>query len=429
MGKTRHNRGFDTKQPGKAMKSDQITGPVTSPVGGKPLAGLRVLDFTQILAGPFCTALMADLGADVIKVEPPKGDEYRRVGPFRHGESALFVLVNRGKKSICLDLKSDDGKAAAHALALDVDVVVENFRPGVAARLGIDHPTLSAMNDRLVYASISGFGQSGPDANRPSYDLIAQAASGLMHMTGDPEGAPTKVGESIGDLSAGLFASWALLARLYERERTGRGGHVDVAMFDSLFSLMPTAVAQWMFGETPPIRVGNRHPLSTPFGAFQAKDGHFIVAVLNDVQFQSLCTAMGREDLGQDTVHYGSDELRTRNEVSLREAIESWSVRLSVSDVVGKLTAAHVPSSPIQTMEQAIESAQVTARGLLSSHDHPIAGEIPAMEQPVHFQGVKRGDIRPAPILGAHTRQILEELKGFDPAVVDRLCSDRKDVA
>jgi len=306
--------------------------------------------------------------------------------------------------------------------------VVENFRPGVAARLEIDYPALSERNQRLVYASISGFGQSGPDAERPSYDLIAQAASGLMHMTGEPDGAPTRVGESIGDLSAGLFASWAILARLYERERTGRGGYVDVAMFDSLFSLMPTAVAQWMFGETPPMRVGNRHPLSTPFGAVRAGDGHFIIAVLNDGQFRNLCAAMGREDLVQDA-RYGSDEQRTRNEVSLREAIENWSAGFSVAEVVGKLTAAHVPSSPIQTMEQAIESAQVAARGLLSSHDHPVAGRIPAMEQPVHFQGMERGAIRSAPTLGADTLRVLEGLEGIDPAMLDRLCGNEEDVA
>ena len=392
---------------------------------GKPLVGLKVLDFTQILAGPFCTALLADLGAEVIKIEPPKGDEYRRIGPFRSGESALFLLVNRGKKSVRLDLKSDDGRAAVHALARDADVVVENFRPGVAARLGIDYPTLSALNDHLVYASISGFGQLGPNANRPSYDLIAQASSGLMHMTGEPDGQPMKVGESIGDLSAGLFASWATLARLYERERTGRGGYVDVAMFDALFSLMPTAIAQWMFGETSPERVGNRHPLSTPFGAFRARDGHFIIAVLNDGQFKALCSAMGRMDLSEDD-RYATDELRTRNEAELRAAIESWSTRHRVAEIVDQLTAAHVPSSPIQTMEQAIESAQVAARGLLTRHRHPVAGDVPAMEQPVQFAGVARGDVQPAPALGAHTREVLAGLSDLDAAVVERLCGKQE---
>jgi len=394
----------------------------------KPLANLKVLDFTQILAGPFCTALLADLGAEVVKVEPPKGDEYRRIGPFRNGQSALFLLVNRGKKSVCLDLKSDDGRAAVHALVQDVDVVVENFRPGVAARLGIDYPTLSALNNRLVYASISGFGQLGPDADRPSYDLIAQASSGLMHMTGEPDGQPMKVGESIGDLSAGLFASWALLARLYERERTGRGGYVDVAMFDALFSLMPTAIAQWMFGETSPERVGNRHPLSTPFGSFQASDGHFIIAVLNDGQFKALCSAMGRADLTEDE-RYASDELRTLNEAELREIIESWSNRFSVVEIVDQLTAAQVPSSPIQTMEQAIGSAQVAARGLLTRHHHPLAGDVPAMEQPVQFDGVRRGDIQPAPVLGAHTREILTGLRDLDVTVLQRVCAKQEGTA
>jgi len=402
------------------------SGQASHPSAGKPLAGLKVLDFTQILAGPFCTALLADLGAEVFKVEPPKGDEYRRVGPFRNGASALFLLVNRGKKSIRLDLKSDDGRTAVHALAQDVDIVVENFRPGVAARLGIDYPTLSTLNDRLVYASISGFGQLGPNANLPSYDLIAQAASGLMHMTGEPNGQPMKVGESIGDLSAGLFASWAILARLYERERTARGGYVDVAMFDSLFSLMPTAIAQWMFGETSPKRVGNRHPLSTPFGAFQASDGFFIIAVLNDGQFRALCSSMNRVDLVEDE-RYATDELRTRNETELREAIETWSSRYTVAEIVDLLTTAQVPSSPIQTMEQAIESAQVAARGLLTRHHHPLAGDVPTMEQPVQFEGVTRGNIVPAPALGEHTREILAGLSDVDATVLERLCENQED--
>ncbi len=403
------------------MSSAQTSETVTD----KPLAGLKVLDFTQILAGPFCTALLADLGANVIKVEPPKGDEYRRIGPFRNGESALFLLVNRGKKSICLDLKSDDGKAAVYALVRDMDIVVENFRPGVAQRLGIDYQTLSSMNDRLVYASISGFGQYGPNSARPAYDLIAQATSGLMYMTGEPDGPPTRVGESIGDLSAGLFASWAILARLYERERTGRGGYVDVAMFDALFALMPTAIAQWMFGETPPARVGNRHPLSTPFGVFKARDGHFIIAVLNNGQFQAMCKVIGRMDLVEDQ-RYASDELRTQNEAKLRGQVENWSARLSVAEAVEQLTMAHVPSSPIQSMEQAIESAQVAVRGLLARQQHPVAGAIPAMEQPVQFEGMQRGDIRPAPVLGANTREILNALDDIDAAALERLCGQRR---
>jgi len=232
----------------------------------------------------------------------------------------------------------------------------------------------------------------------------------------------------MGDLTAGLFASWAILARLYERQRTGRGGYVDVAMFDALFSLMPTAIAQWMFSDAPPMRVGNRHPLSTPFGAFQARDGHFIIAVLNDGQFQDLCAAMDCSDLGNDE-RYGTDELRTRNEASLRTTIESWSSRFSVAVVVEKLIAAHVPSSPIQSMEQAIKSAQVAARGLLVQHHHPVAGDVPAMEQPVQFEGTERGNIQPAPALGAHTREVLNGLEGIDPVILERLCGSLGDAA
>jgi CoA:oxalate CoA-transferase len=199
-------------------------------------------------------------------------------------------------------------------------------------------------------------------------------------------------------------------------------------MFDALFSLMPTAIAQWMFGETSPERVGNRHPLSTPFGSFQASDGHFIIAVLNDGQFKALCSAMGRADLVEDE-RYASDELRTLNEAELREIIESWSTSFSVVEVVEQLTKAQVPSSPIQTMEQAIESAQVAARGLLTRHHHPLAGDVPAMEQPVQFDGVRRGDVQPAPVLGVHTREVLTGLSDLDVTVLQRLCAKQEDTA
>jgi CoA:oxalate CoA-transferase len=215
--------------------------------GADLLNGLRVLDFSRVLAGPFCTALLADLGAEVIKVEPPGGDDYRHIGPFKQGESALFLLMNRGKKSLTLNLKSARATALAQDLAGTSDVVVENFKPGVAGRLGVDHETLRAINPRLVYASISGFGQSGPLADRPAYDIIAQAMAGLMSVTGDPEGPPTRTGESMADLCGGLYAAWAITAALFARERSGQGRRIDVAMFDSIFSLLPTALAQYLY--------------------------------------------------------------------------------------------------------------------------------------------------------------------------------------
>jgi CoA:oxalate CoA-transferase len=263
-----------------------------------PLSGFRIFDLTRVLAGPYCTALLADLGAEVIKLEPPGGDEYRHIGPFLDGKSALFQLTNRGKRSIVLDLKTEAGIATAQELALTCDAVVENFRPGVAAKLKLDAETLHARKPSLVYASISGFGQTGPWTAKPAYDLVVQALSGMMSVNGDEGAPPLKVGESIADLAGGLFASWAILAALLKRERTGEGATLDVAMHDALFALLPTAHAQLFYGRREPRRVGNRHPLSTPFGCYRASDGMFAVAVLNDKHFTLFAGLIGKARSG-----------------------------------------------------------------------------------------------------------------------------------
>lgn len=364
-----------------------------------PLSGVRILDFTRVLSGPYCTALLADLGAEVVKIESPDGDDYRHIGPFRAGESALFQLVNRSKRSLVLDLKRPAARALAQRLATRADVVVENFRPGVAERLGIGYGELSAANPRLIYASISGFGQRGSRRNLPAFDLVAQALSGLMAMTGEPDGPPTKTGESVGDLAAGLFCSWAILAALFQRERTGLGRQIDVGMTDSLIALLPTAIAQWMFGSSPPTRSGNRHPLSTPFGTFRARDGHVVICVLNGAQFASLARCIGAPELASDP-RFASDELRTRNERALTAVIEEWLATQSVARAVQLLSQAQVPASAIEEPADVFAGEHVRERQLLTEIAHPTLGSIPAMEQPVHFVGLERGAQRAAPQLG-----------------------------
>jgi CoA:oxalate CoA-transferase len=365
-----------------------------------------VLDFTRVLSGPYCTALLADLGAEVVKVEAPQGDDYRHIGPFKQGESALFQLVNRNKHSITLDLKASGDLALARRLARQADVVIENFRPGVATRLGIGYEDLSATHPGLIYASISGFGQSGPKSDLPAFCLVAQAMSGMMAMTGEPDGPPSKSGDSVGDLAAGLFASWSILAALYERSRTGLGRQLDIAMVDSLVSLLPTAVAQWMFGATPPMRSGNRHPLSTPFGAYRARDGHLVICVLNSGQFARLAACIGQPELAQDP-RFASDEARTRHEPLLRAAIEGWLIDHDVAEAVALLSAAGIPASAIEDASDVFDGDYVMERSLLPAIEHPVLGAIRVMEQPVHFSGLPRGRQRPAPALGADTRQVL----------------------
>ena len=374
----------------------------------KPLAGLRILDLTRVMAGPFCTALLADLGAEVIKLEPPTGDDYRHIGPFVQGESALFTLMNRGKESIVLDLKDPAQQATARAIALACDVVVENFRPGVASRLGLG-PELRAEKPGLIYASISGFGQTGPAADLPAYDLVAQAMSGLMAANGEEGGAPLKVGEAYGDLMAGLYASWAILAALHKRANTGEGSTIDVAMFDALFSLLPTSHAVQFYAGRAPVRVGNRHPLSTPFGCFQCADGQAVIAVLGDRQWQALCRLIVRADLASDPA-LASDEGRTGQEPRIRQAIEEFTGNRPTSEVVALLAATGIPTAEVQTLAEAAASPHAQTRGLVTDLPHPVLGTAKTIGQPVRFDGEKPISAASAPALGADTSAILARL-------------------
>src|SRR5512144_1424251 len=358
----------------------------------RPLSGVRVLDFTRVLAGPYCTALLADLGADVIKVEPPGGDDYRHIGPFVGGESALFLAVNRGKRSIVLDLANASDLAVALALAQRADVVVENFRPGVADKLGIGWEALSAQHPSLVNASISGFGQTGPLAKRPAYDIIVQALSGIMTVTGEPDGPPTLIGESIGDVVAAVFGSWSILAALVERGRTGRGRRLDVAMLDTMIALQPLVVARFLASGVAPMRVGNRHPLSAPFGVFRASDRSFVLAVLNDKLFATLADAIGAPDAARDP-RFATDALRR-----------------TAAEAVATLASAGVPSAEIETIAQALGSEQAALRDPLQQMIHPELGAIRTLEQPGRFDGAPRGGLAAAPTLGQHNAEIRAEV-------------------
>lgn len=375
----------------------------------RPLEHLRVLDFSRVLAGPFATALMADLGAEVIKIEPPQGDDYRAIAPMLNGHSALFTVMNRNKKSLVLDLKQPAAVALVHELAAQCDVAVENFRPGVADRLGIGAQALTARNPRLVYVSISGFGQSGPYAHRPAYDIIVQAMSGLMEATGDPDGPPTLVGEAVADVVSGLFAAWATLAALQQTARTGRGQHVDVAMFDATLGFLATSLARYLFTGKPARRVGNRHPLSAPFGVYRARDGHFALAVLNSKLFEVLAGVLVRPDLVADP-RFRDDESRSANEPALRGAIETWAQQRAVDEVVMRLEAAGVPAAPIWNIAQALESPQAVARGLLGAVEDAELPELRLPGQPVRFTGSAPNRRERAPRLGEHTQELLSTL-------------------
>lgn len=367
--------------------------------GFQPLSGVRILDLSRVLAGAHGTAMLADLGAEVIKFELPEyGDDSRHLGAFdEEGASVYYALINRGKRSVTLDFKSQDDIQCFYQLVKDADVVVENFRPGVAKRLGIDFDTLKQYSPKLVYASISGFGQKGPLSKHPAYDIVAQAMSGLMSVTGFPETGPTRSGESLGDLCAGVYASWAVCAALFARERQPlQAQHIDVAMFDVLVSMQVTGLASLFANNKAPSLVGNRHPITTPFDAFQAVDGLVVIAVASDKLFTQLCVCMGQEALACDP-RFINDSVRTQHEPELKVIIETWTQSQTVAALCECLLAVGVPASPLWDLKEATSSSQAQFRNLLIPVE---AQNYPIVPQPVYFNGYKPHVTATAPKLG-----------------------------
>jgi CoA:oxalate CoA-transferase len=317
--------------------------------------------------------------------------------------------MNRGKRSVALDLKTAAGRAIALDIAAKCDVVVENFRPGVAERLGLGPDDIRARRPDTVYARISGFGQDSPWSGRPAYDLVVQAMAGLMAATGEEGGAPLKAGESFGDLAAGLYASWAILAALLRRARTGEGAVIDVAMFDALYSLLPTSHALHLYGGTVPRRVGNRHPLSTPFGGFRTRDGHAVIAVLTEGQFARFAALIGHPGLETDP-RFGSDSARTENEPALRTLIEGWTAARTTEEAVAALAEAGIPAAPILDIAEAGATEHAQARALVRCLPHARLGEHPVIGQPVRFDGAVPAVETGAPLLGADSEAVLAGL-------------------
>lgn len=384
------------------------------------LDGIRILDFTRVLAGPFCTALLADLGAQVIKIEAPEGDDYRHIPPISDGTGGLFLLLNRNKKSVALDLRSAAGRDIARDLAARSDIIIDNFRPGVMDRLGLGYEELSRINPRLIQVSVSGFGQNSPMSDLPAYDLVIQALTGFMDLSGEPDGPPMMTGEAVADLTAGLFASWSVLAALLARERTGQGQFVDVAMYDCLSNFLPGAFAQHLYGTSAPTRVGNRHPLGAPFGVFAAADGHYTIAVLNPKQFARLAQAIGHPGLGDDP-RFCDNSLRTDNHAALKTLIEGWSHNRSVAEVVALLQASDVPCSPILSVGEALASDQAKARGVLREVVAADGRQVTTMAQPVRFSAMSAPAPAAPPALGADGDEVLAEILGMDSAAIDAL--------
>ena len=377
------------------------------------LAGVRVLDLTRVLAGPYASMVLADLGAEVIKVElPGQGDESRGFGPFQNGESAYFTGVNRGKKSITIDMRDERGAALVHRLAGECDVLVENFRPGSMDRFGLGYAQLHGRHPRLVYASISGFGQTGPYAQRPAYDVLIQAMGGLASITGEPGGNPVRVGSSIADLSAALFGAIGILAALARARESGEGQQIDISMLDCQVALLENALARYATSGEVPQPLGSRHPTITPFQFFQACDGHIVIAAGNDGLWRKLCAALGLSELADDP-RFADNALRTDNHTSLEPLLAEALAAKSVAEWTALLGAAGVPCGPLQDVGQVFADEQVAARDMIVALEHPVAGRQTVPNSPLKFSQTPVELSAPAPLLGQHTDEILRGLLGL----------------
>ena len=376
-----------------------------------PLAGTLVLDLTRVLAGPFCTLVLVDLGARVIKVEAPEGEDARRIGPFIEGHSAYFLSLNRGKESIALDLKEQADRVIFEKLLARADVLAENFRPGVMGRLGYGWEALHERFPRLVMASTSGFGQTGPYAGRPAYDLVVQGMGGIMSLTGHPGGPPTRVGTSTGDITAGLFTAIGIQAALLERERSGRGRHVDVAMLDCQVATLENAIARHQATGQAPGPLGSRHPSITPFEVFATREGHVIIAAGNDALFEDLCRSIGRPELSSDA-RFLSNEDRTRNVEALKTLLEEALAARSAGEWLALLEQAGIPCGPLNDVAAVVADPQVLARNMMVTVEHAVAGSLALAGNPVKLSGVADPAVRePAPELDEHRAKILIELE------------------
>jgi len=387
--------------------------------------GLQVLDLTRVMSGPFCTAMMADLGAEIVKIEMPDfGEEGRHFAPYVNGESTYFALLNRGKKSVTINLKTPEGIAIIRDLSRTADVLVENFRPGVMERLGLGVTEMQADNPRLIYASISGFGQQGPYADWPAFDLVIQAMSGLMSVTGERGGRAGAVGESVADVATGIFAAWGIAAALYDRERTGKGRHLEVAMLDSVFSMLITSLSRRLYTSRPSGRVGNRHPETYPVDSFSTTNGDIVIVGFSDGIFRSICRAIGQPELAQD-LRFLTNDMRNANDQELREIISRWAAHLTQNQALDAMRAQGVPAGPVWSIDDVLQSTHVAARGTVQPGVNSKLGAISHVPQPVRFSNSKiRSGLR-SPTLGEQTDAVLRDKLGLDGAQISALRSAR----
>jgi CoA:oxalate CoA-transferase len=396
-----------------------------------PLADVKILDLTWVLSGPYASMVLCDLGAEVIKVErPPYGDVARTTGPFLNGESTYFFSINRGKKSILLDLKKPEGKDLFLRLVEQVDVVMENFTPGSMDRLGLGYEALSARNPRLIYAATSGFGQTGPDRNRPALDVVVQGMGGVMSITGEPGGGPVKPGLSLADLSAGLFTAIGILSALHERERSGRGQLIDVSMLDCQVALLENAYTRYFATGSVPKPLGTRHPVSTPFQAFPTKDGYIVIALGFGLEnaWEVFCALIGCMEVLDDP-RFATPGLRTKNHADLEPILVRGLTQRTTSEWLAEFEPVGIPCGPLHTIAEAAEYPQLAARDMLIEVESERGTRLKLPNSPLKLSRTPaRVDTGP-PVVGAHTRDVLMRLLGLSDVEVEEAYTDGAAVA
>ncbi len=389
------------------------------------LSDLTVLDLTRVLAGPFCTMMLADMGANVIKIEQAgKGDDTRGMGPFQNGESAYYMNLNRNKKGMTLNLKDPRGKEIFLEMVKKADIVTENFRPGTMEKLGIGYEDLKKVNPKIIYACISGFGHTGPYKMRPGYDIIAQAMSGLMSTTGWPGGEPTRTGTAMGDVLAGLSSAIGILSAVNSRRITGEGQKVDVALVDSAVASLEIINMIYLVEGRVPQRIGNRYESTYPYDSFKASDGSLVIGAGNDKLWQNMCKVMGKPELAE-TEKYLHVPDRVQRHEELKPIIEEWTTKHTVDDILEMLTDAGVPCAPIMTIDRIVKDPHIAGdRKMFVKTDHPVAGELTVTGSHIKLSETPSSVRTPSPLLGEHNEKILEDYLGFDRSKVEELKKD-----
>jgi crotonobetainyl-CoA:carnitine CoA-transferase CaiB-like acyl-CoA transferase len=391
----------------------------------KALEGIKVLDFTKVYSGPYCTMLMADMGAELIKVETiGKGDETRAFAPIKDGVSAYYNYLNRNKKSITLDLKSEEGRKVALDLAKWADIIVENFAAGTIGKLRLGYEDIVKVNPEIIYASISGFGQYGPYKDKLAYDAIAQAMGGLTSLSGLPGRMPTKVTPALSDAITGVHMAYAIMVALFHKEKTGEGQYIDVAMTDVVFSVLEAYVTMETLLGANPQRIGNASMSAVPYDIYTAKDNYIVIGAPNDSLFVKLAKAMKREDLLEDP-RFNTNMVRIKNRDAIDAIISEWAAQFTVAEIEAMLNEARIPVAPIKSIAELVKDPGIAAREMLIEHDNPVHGKVKYPGNPLKLQKTPPDTSKRAPLLGEHTEEILKSILGYSQENIEKLKKNR----